>query len=152
MIAANRSRSRSRADSGVHEKHGVWMGGSEHPHLAVKSKPRICSLSLCRQVAEPRRTESDDSMLCHLAGFRSLPVAVALVGGIFLIDTLSSLQFAVASLYVIVVLIAAHDLHRRGVVITGVTCAFLTVFCVAPVSASRPGLSGGCPFGPDRKL
>jgi class 3 adenylate cyclase len=40
----------------------------------------------------------------------------------------SYLQFAVASLYVIVVLIAAHDLHRRGVVITGVTCAFLTVF------------------------
>src|SRR6476620_12156841 len=57
-----------------------------------------------------------------------LPVAVALAGGIFLIDTLSSLQFAVASLYVIVVLIAAHDLHRRGLVITGVICAFLTVF------------------------
>ena len=61
------------------------------------------------------------------AGIRSLPVAAALAGGIFLIDTLSSLQFAVASLYVIVVLIAAHDLHRRGVVLTGVTCAFLTV-------------------------
>jgi drug/metabolite transporter (DMT)-like permease len=59
---------------------------------------------------------------------RFLPVAAALAGGIFLIDTLTSLQFAVASLYVIVVLIAAHDLHRRGVVITGVTCALLTVF------------------------
>ena len=67
-------------------------------------------------------------MLRYLAGLRSLPVAAALAGGIFLIDTLTSLQFAVASLYVIVVLIAAHDLHRRGVVITGVTCAFLTVF------------------------
>jgi C4-dicarboxylate-specific signal transduction histidine kinase len=67
-------------------------------------------------------------MLHFLTGLRSLPVAAALAGGIFLIDTLSSLHFAVASLYVIVVLIAAHDLHRRGVVITGVTCAFLTVF------------------------
>jgi hypothetical protein len=67
-------------------------------------------------------------MLSYLAGFRSLPVATALAGGIFLIDTLSSLQFAVASLYVIVVLIAAHDLHCRGVAIMGVTCAFLTVF------------------------
>jgi hypothetical protein len=66
-------------------------------------------------------------MLCYLTGLRSLPVAAALAGGIFLIDTLSSLQFAVASLYVIVVLNAAQDLHRRGVV-TGVTCAFLTVF------------------------
>ncbi len=66
-------------------------------------------------------------MLCHLTDIRSLPVAAALAGGIFLIDTLSSLQFAVASLYVIVVLIAARDLHGRGVVITGVVCAILTV-------------------------
>ena len=66
-------------------------------------------------------------MLCYLTGFRSLPVAAVLAGGIFLIDTLTSLHFAVASLYVIVVLIAAHDLHRRGIVITGVTCASLTV-------------------------
>src|SRR5260370_38748877 len=73
------------------------------------------------------RMESDDSMLCYLTGLGFLPAAAALAGGIFLIDTLTSLQFAVASLYVIVVLIAAHDLHRRGIVITGVTCAFLTV-------------------------
>ena len=66
-------------------------------------------------------------MLCYLTGFRSLPVAAALAGGIFLVDTRSSLQFAVASLYVIVVLVAAHDLRRRGVVIMGVTCALLTV-------------------------
>ena len=67
-------------------------------------------------------------MLCNLAGLRFLPVAAALASCIFLIDTLTSLQFAVASLYVTVVLIAAHDLHRRGVVITGVTCALLTAF------------------------
>ncbi|WOH56958.1 MULTISPECIES: adenylate/guanylate cyclase domain-containing protein [Bradyrhizobium] len=56
-----------------------------------------------------------------------LVAAAALAGAIFLIDTLSSLQFAVASLYVIVVLIAAHDLHRQGVLITGAACALLTV-------------------------
>jgi class 3 adenylate cyclase len=67
-------------------------------------------------------------MLPNLDGVRSVPVAATLAGAIFLIDTLTSLQFAVASLYVIVVLIAGHDLHRRGAVITGVTCAFLTVF------------------------
>jgi class 3 adenylate cyclase len=66
-------------------------------------------------------------MLRCLAELRSLPVAAALAGGIFLIDTLTTLQFAIASLYVIVVLIAALDLHRRGVVIMGITCAFLTV-------------------------
>ena len=68
-----------------------------------------------------------NSMLRYLAELRSLPAAAAIAAGIFLIDTLTSLHFAVASLYVIVVLIAAHDLHRRGIVITGVTCAFLTV-------------------------
>jgi len=66
-------------------------------------------------------------MLRHLTGIRPLLVAAALAVGIFLIDTLTSLQFAVASLYLIVVLIAAYGLHG-GVVITGVTCAFLTAF------------------------
>jgi class 3 adenylate cyclase len=67
-------------------------------------------------------------MQCNLSCLRSLLVAAVLAGGIFLIDTLTSLQFAVASLYVIVVLIAAHDRHPRSVVITGITCAFLTIF------------------------
>ena len=66
-----------------------------------------------------------------LTGIRSLPVATVVAGGFFLIDTLSSLQFAVASLYVIVVLVTAHD--RRSVVITGVTCALLTVLSYALV-------------------
>ena len=70
---------------------------------------------------------ADNPMVFDLIRTRSLFAAAALASTIFLIDTLSSLQFAVASLYVIVVLIAAHDLRRRGIVITGVTCAFLTV-------------------------
>jgi class 3 adenylate cyclase len=67
-------------------------------------------------------------MLRYLTGHRSFLVAGALAGVIFLIDTLTSLQFAVASLYVTVVLVAAYDLQRHGVVITGVSCAFLTGF------------------------
>ncbi|HEY6675995.1 MAG TPA: adenylate/guanylate cyclase domain-containing protein [Terrimicrobium sp.] len=70
---------------------------------------------------------ADNPMVFDLIRTPSLFVAAALASAIFLIDTLSSLQFAVASLYVIVVLIAAHDLHRQGVVITGAACALLTV-------------------------
>jgi class 3 adenylate cyclase len=70
-------------------------------------------------------------MLRYLAWLRSRSVAAALAGGIFLIDTLTSLHFAVASLYVIVVLIAAPDLHRRGIVITGVICVLLTILSYA---------------------
>jgi adenylate cyclase len=66
-------------------------------------------------------------MVFDLNRTRSFFVAAALAGIIFLIDTLSSLQFAVASLYVLVVLIAAHDLDQPGVVITGAACALLTV-------------------------
>jgi class 3 adenylate cyclase len=73
--------------------------------------------------------ESDDLMMRYV-DLRLSPrlIAIALAGGIFLIDTTSSLQFAVAALYAIVVLIAAHDLNHHVVMITGVTCAFLTVF------------------------
>jgi adenylate cyclase len=57
----------------------------------------------------------------------SFPFAVGLAGCIFLVDTLSSLQFAVASLYAVVILIVAHDLGRKGVILTGTACALLTV-------------------------
>jgi class 3 adenylate cyclase len=57
----------------------------------------------------------------------SLALATALAIGIFLTDTLSSLQFAVASLYVIVVLMAAQHLDRRALVITSAACALLTI-------------------------
>lgn len=76
-----------------------------------------------------RRMEIDDSMLRCLAGLRSLSAAAALAAGTFLIDTLTSPHFAVASLYVIVVSISAHDLHRRDIVTPGV--ALLTVLSYA---------------------
>jgi hypothetical protein len=78
-------------------------------------------------------------MLRYLAELRSLPVAAAIAAGIFLIDTLTSLHFAVASLYVIVVLIAAHDLHRRGIVITGVGEPDFDPDCHHPAAPERFG-------------
>jgi class 3 adenylate cyclase len=63
----------------------------------------------------------------------SLPLATVLAACIFLVDTLSSLEFAVASLYVVVVLVAARDLDRRGVIITGAGCSLLTILSYAVV-------------------
>ena len=65
--------------------------------------------------------------MSYSAHAHSLILAVALAACVFLIDTLSSLQFAVASLYVIPILIGAHDLRRRGIILTGFLCSILTV-------------------------
>jgi hypothetical protein len=64
--------------------------------------------------------------MLHSTRPHSLALAVAVAACIFLVDTLSTLQFAVASLYVLAVLIGAHDLHRRGIVLTGLFCSLLT--------------------------
>jgi class 3 adenylate cyclase len=53
--------------------------------------------------------------------------ASALAIGIFALDTLSSVEFAVAVLYVVVVLIAATYLGRRSVLIAAMGCAALTI-------------------------
>lgn len=44
-------------------------------------------------------------------------------------DTLSSLHFSVASLYVLVILLSARDLHRCGIIWAGILCAALTLVC-----------------------
>jgi adenylate cyclase len=46
---------------------------------------------------------------------------------IFVVDTLSTFEFAVAVLYVVVVLIAATYLGRSQVLVTALGCAFLTI-------------------------
>lgn len=57
-----------------------------------------------------------------------LPFAAgALAVGIFIFDTFSPLQFAVAVLYVVVVLIAATRYQRRAVLIAAVGCSALTI-------------------------
>jgi class 3 adenylate cyclase len=64
--------------------------------------------------------------LMSLARASSVPFATALAISVFLVDTLSSLQFAVASLYVVVVLVAAYDLRREGAIVAGIACVLLT--------------------------
>jgi class 3 adenylate cyclase len=54
-------------------------------------------------------------------------VAGGLAVGIFIFDTFSPLQFAVAVLYAVVVLIAATHYRRRGVLMVAAACAGLTV-------------------------
>ena len=57
-----------------------------------------------------------------------LPLAAAALAiGIFIFDTLSPLQFAVAVLYVVVVFMAATYYQRRGVVLAAAACGVLTV-------------------------
>ena len=57
-----------------------------------------------------------------------LPLAAAALAiGIFVFDTLSPLQFAVAVLYVVVVFMAATYDQRRGVVLAAGACGVLTV-------------------------
>jgi hypothetical protein len=53
--------------------------------------------------------------------------AAALAVGIFIFDTISPLQFAVAVLYVVVVFMAATYRQRRGVVLAAGACSILTV-------------------------
>jgi class 3 adenylate cyclase len=76
-------------------------------------------------------------VLFRLARANYLPLAAVLAACIFLVDTLSSLEFAVASLYVVVVLVAARDLDRQGVIITGVGCSLLTILSFALVHGLR---------------
>jgi class 3 adenylate cyclase len=60
-------------------------------------------------------------------------VVVALGIGIFIFDTVSPLQFAVAVLYVVVVLAAATSYQRRVVLMTSGACVGLTVLSYAIV-------------------
>jgi len=65
--------------------------------------------------------------LDRLAQRRSLFLAIVVAFLIFLMDTLSSLHFSVASLYVLVILLSARGLRRRGIISAGILCAALTL-------------------------
>jgi PAS domain S-box-containing protein len=68
----------------------------------------------------------------HPYGFSTsqiLPLIAGAIGvGIFLVDTFTTLDFAIAVLYVVVILAAANFLRRRGILMVGALCAALTVF------------------------
>jgi PAS domain S-box-containing protein len=67
-----------------------------------------------------------------------LPVAAAAIGiAIFLLDTFTSLDIAIAVLYVAVVLMAARFLQRRGVLIVSAACLALTVLSYLVQHASH---------------
>src|SRR4051794_11641436 len=71
-------------------------------------------------------------------------VAIALAAAVFLVDTLSSLHFGVASLYVAVILIGAYQLESSGIILAGVSCAALTT--VSYVLTHGFALSGAAPL------
>ena len=57
-----------------------------------------------------------------------LPLAAgAFAIGIFVVDTITPLDIAIAVLYVVVVLLAANFLQRRGVLLVAAACLALTV-------------------------
>jgi PAS domain S-box-containing protein len=57
-----------------------------------------------------------------------LPLATGAIAiGVFLIDTITTLEIAIAVLYVVVVLLAAVFLRRRGVLVVAAVCIALTV-------------------------
>ena len=63
-----------------------------------------------------------------LATSSFLPIAAAAFAiAIFIVDTVTTLDIAVAVLYVVVVLMAANFLQRRGVLLVGLGCMALTV-------------------------
>jgi class 3 adenylate cyclase len=71
-------------------------------------------------------------------------VAIALSIGIFILDTLSPLQFAVAVLYVVVVLISAAFHRQRVVLMTSAACVVLTILSYLLVHGFR--IAGAAPL------
>jgi hypothetical protein len=62
------------------------------------------------------------------AALRILPfVTGALALGIFIVDTIPTLDIAVAVLYVVVVLMSLNFCARRGVLLVGAGCVALTI-------------------------
>ena len=68
---------------------------------------------------------SPNSALSNWPASRLIAGALAII--IFAIDTFTPLDIAIAVLYVIVVLMAANFLRRRGVILVSLACAGLTV-------------------------
>ncbi len=75
-----------------------------------------------------------------------LPVVIVVLAlGIFIVDTVTELEVAVAVFYVAVVLVAIGAFRRRGVILVSAGCMALTVlsYFLTPVGAPRSGLVNG---------
>jgi len=80
---------------------------------------------LCKRGTIVMNRTSPPSALSNWPASRLIAGALAII--IFLIDTFTPLDIAIAVLYVIVVLMAANFLRRRGVVLVSLACAGLTI-------------------------
>ena len=79
----------------------------------------------CKRGTAVMNRTSPPSALSNWPASRLIAVALAII--IFAIDTFTPLDIAIAVLYVIVVLMAANFLRRRGVILVALACAGLTV-------------------------
>jgi C4-dicarboxylate-specific signal transduction histidine kinase len=84
------------------------------------------------------------SNLGFLSKSSLLPVAaIALTAGVFVFDTITKMEIAVPVFYTAVILISVQFCNRRGVVLVGAGCIFLTLlsdFLTPTISASESGI------------
>ena len=89
---------------------------------------RNASVAMWRKSRDNQVWSNRRPTLSNVAASPMLPLVVGAIAiGIFLVDTISTLEIAIAVVYVVVVLIAAVFLHRREVLIVSATCLALTV-------------------------
>jgi two-component system, LuxR family, sensor kinase FixL len=89
--------------------------------LARRGSKAIAEWARARAASARRR-------LADIAASPMLPLATGAIAiGIFLIDTITTLEIAIAVVYVVVVLLAAVFLRRRGVLVVAAVCIALTV-------------------------
>jgi class 3 adenylate cyclase len=83
---------------------------------------------VARRAAPPGSKSAIDAKVSKIGGHVAFPplVAATIGIGIFIFDTVSPLHFAVAVLYVIVILVVATYHQRRGVLVAAAACGALT--------------------------
>jgi PAS domain S-box-containing protein len=100
---------------------------------SVIAMDQLAGINACpggsAEVAPPKACRMSDQTLAKARSsswfYAILPLAVA--AGIFFIDTFTKLDIAIAVLYVVVVLVSAGFLNRKGILAVGGICMFLAV-------------------------
>jgi signal transduction histidine kinase len=115
-----------RAIAWCHSSHGVILDESLSAHIKDPApvEPSDYRRAGERGSAVTKRT-SPTSALSNWPASPFIAGALAII--IFVIDTFTPLNIAIAVLYVIVVLMAANFFRRRGVILVSLACAGLTV-------------------------
>jgi hypothetical protein len=106
------------------------VAGPQHGSVSLRSKRSWHKFIKYWPQAMQKGHNRDESYLPSI-GTQELPASRLIAGAlaiiIFVIDTFTPLDIAIAVLYVIVVLMAANFLRRRGVILVGLACAALTL-------------------------